>query len=542
MLDDDSLLQIFSCYRLEEGNNWKLRHTWRKLTHICRRWRNLIYGSWHHLDLCLLLTNNSPSIGILSHLPPLPLIIDYSDRAGTLAQKDEDNVRFGLQQHGRLRQVVLQAPSSSFHMWIELMNNPFPRLWDLSLSTTTTEGINPMLPETLQAPNLHRLSLHGINFSTGLPFLSSAVALSTLSLTHVGASSHFTPGHLVTQLQGLHHLEELSIGFATSIPLPGNEGGLLPAPNPRVTMPALRRLTFVGEDVYLDNLVAQIHTPLLERLTLTLFFDLIYTIVNLTEFIRRTERFQCIVAKVIFNKDTAFLNAGHSEQQDIGKLSLRVNCKRLDWQIDSAAQVYSALGKVLSAVEELSLDLDMDGVPLDWENTLDSVAWYELLLPFIGVKKLQIGSSLILQLSKALESLTGGLVLDLLPELHEFEVQLRINPAKIAFSGFIKTRESVGRPVHLLARPVRPFFPLVVYPLAHNPIRSCRSRVHVGGGMPYQIQISLLLCRTFFITTSGMQSDVVLLAITTTLLLSTDSEFLLWEGCVLSSHTGRGHN
>ena len=542
MLDDDSLLQIFSCYRLEEGHNWKLQHTWRKLTHICRRWRNLIHGSWFHLDICLLLTNNSPSLDTLGHLPLLPLVIDYADQTGTLTQKDEDNVRFGLQQHARLRQVVLQAPSSNFHIWIELMNSSFPRLWDLSLSSTTTEGINPMLPETLQAPDLRRLALHGINISRGSPFFSSTVALSTLPITCVGASSHFTPGHLVAQLQGLPHLEELSIGFAISIPFPGNEGGLLPAPNPHVTLPTLRRLTFVGEDAYLDNLIAQIHTPLLERLTLTLFFDFIYTIVNLTEFIHRTERFQCIVAKVIFNKDTAFLDAGQSEQWDTGKLSLRVNCKRLDWQIDSAMQVFSALGKVLSAVEELSLDLDMNGMPSDWENTLESMVWYELLLPFIGVKKLHIGSSLTLQLSKALNSLAGGLVLDLLPELHEFEVQLRINDAEIALSEFIKTRESVGRPVHLLARPVRPFFPLVAYPLAHDSVRSCWSRGHPRGRMPYQIQIFLILCRSLFLTTSGMQLDVVLLAINTTLLLSSDSEFSLWEGCVLSNHTGRGCN
>src|ERR1700743_3332026 len=57
-----------------------------------------------------------------------------------------------------------------------------------------------------------------------------------------------------------------------------------------------------GVDVYLDNLVAQINTPLLERLGLTLFFYLTFTLVNLTGFIHITEGFECLVAKIGFGK------------------------------------------------------------------------------------------------------------------------------------------------------------------------------------------------------------------------------------------------
>ena len=314
-----------------------------------------------------------------------------------------------------------------------------------------------MLPDSLQTPDLRRLALHGIGLSKGLTLLSSAITLSTLSLTHIRASSYFSPGHLVKRLQGLSHLEELSIDFAIPIPLPSSEGELLTAPAPPVTLHNLRRLTFRGVGVYLDNLVAQINTPLLERLTLALFFELAFTLVNLAEYIYRTEKFGCLVARVIFNKGGASIDAGYDEQRDFGKLSLRVNCERLDWQIDSATQVCSALRSVLSTVEELALDLDVDGMPSDWENTLDDLLWHELLLPFVGVKKLHIGSILIVELSQALESVVGGLVLQLLPELQEIEVQaiqLEIDYAKEAFSVFVETRESVGRPVHLLASPI----------------------------------------------------------------------------------------
>ena len=182
-----------------------------------------------------------------------------------------------------------------------------------------------MLPETLRVPFLRRLSLHGIGLPKGLSLLSSMIALSVLSLTHIQYSCYFPPGHLIIQLQGLPCLEELSIGFVIPIPLPSSEGGLLPTPIQPVTLPTLRWLKFRGVSVYLDNLVAQINTPVLEQLSLTLLFKLVFTLVNLNKFIRRTERSECPVARVIFNKDRASIDAG------FGKFSLHVivNCKPL---------------------------------------------------------------------------------------------------------------------------------------------------------------------------------------------------------------------
>jgi hypothetical protein len=254
----------------------------------------------------------------------------------------------------------------------------------------------------------------------------------------------------VTQLQGLPHLEEMSVSFAIPVPLPSSEGELLAALIPPVTLPTLRWITFLGEDVYLDNLVAQINTPFLERLNLTLLFDLDFTLANLTEFIHRTQGFGYLVARIVFNKDGPSINAGHNEQWDTGKLNLQVNCQPLDWQINSAAQVCSALGEeVLSTVKELTLDLNANGMPPDWENRLDITLWHELLMPFIGVKKLHISSSLTLELSRSLESLAGGLILDLLPELQVLEVHVDVSHSEKAFSSFVETRESVGRPIDL---------------------------------------------------------------------------------------------
>ena len=443
ILGNDTLLQIFSHYRLENEDSWNLQLTWRKLAHVCRRWRHLIFDSSFHLDMRLRIANNSPSLDTLSHLPRLPLIIDYSDGTRTMVQRDEDNIQLGLRQQGQcVRRVALLAPSSSFRTWLEPMNKLFPRLVDFSLLCTTADDLSLVLPENFQAPGLRRLALHGIGLPKKFPLLSSTIALSILSLTHIGASCYLPPEQLVTQIQGLPHLEELIFGFAIPISFPSSEE----APITAVTLPTLKRLTFRGMGAYIDNLVAQINTPLLERLSLTLFFELTITLLNLSKFINKTEMLGCFAARVILNKDGASIYANHDEQQGIGKLTLHVNCEPPDWEIDSVLLVCNALGDVLSIVEELTLDLDEDGMPSDWENTLDDTLWHELLLPFVSVKKLHIGSSLALKLAQALGSEAGELVL---PKLQKLEVSLKIDLAQDAFSSFIEIRELIGHPVHL---------------------------------------------------------------------------------------------
>ena len=173
---------------------------------------------------------------------------------------------------------------------------------------------------------------------------------------------------------------------------------------------------------------------------------------NLAEFIHRTEGFRWLIAQVIFKKDGVSIDAGYNEQQDDGKSSfhVNVNCEPVDWQIDSATQVCSALGSVLSPVKELTVDLRDLGMASDWARTVEDVPWHELLLPFNGAKKLRIGSSLTLELSQALKSDFGGLVL---PELEELDVSLKIDDVTSSLIAFLEHRESLGRHIDLLVPP-----------------------------------------------------------------------------------------
>ena len=450
MLNYDEVLHIFHYYRLEDVESWNLRLGWCKLAHVCRRWRYLIYDSSSLLDIYLLLKNGSPTLGSLAHLPPLPLVIDYCNMTTPWVRQDELSILTGLQQRERVRRLSLQVPSPHLDICLTTMSDLYPILEDLSLSSTTEEDTSLALPRTFNAPNLRYFALRGVGFPTELPFFTYLTNLVTLALIRIPAPYYFPPGHLVTQLQGLLHLEELSIGFAVPIPLPSNEAELLPAPIPRVTLPTLKRIMFRGVAVYLENLVSQINAPLLEQLIVTLFFELAFTLTALTHFIHTTGGLKCLSTKVLFKKGGVSVVTSNSECLSSGGLTINVDCEHLDWQIDAATQCCGALEQVLSAAEELTLELDEDGMPSDWSDSLDSMLWRELLLPFGGVKKLQIGSSLTSELSDALKSDATELALNILPELQTLEVNLEVNDAEKIFCTFIETRELDGRPVELL--------------------------------------------------------------------------------------------
>jgi hypothetical protein len=389
---------------------------------------------------------------MLAHLPPLPLVIDYRSTGSAEDNSGIRRILHAIHQRDRIRRVVVQAPPPALEQLIVTIDERFPRLDTLSLlSTTKSEGGSGlMLPRTFVAPSLRHLALDSISLPAGLPILTSAISLVTLKLTEIQAPGYFTPEQLVSQLQHIPHLQELSIGFSIPLPPFSTEGELMRAPILLTTLPALRWLAFRGVVAYLESLVARIRAPLLERFNVTLFYELTFTLPHLSEFIKNTEGVRHPVANVIFNQEAVAFVIGPRDQFNDGIFSLHISCKPFDWQIDSATQVCSALAPVLSVVEELTLECDEQSLPEDWQNEVDGIeAWYGILWPFGGVKKLHIGHPLALEFSSALESDNADLVAEILPELHELQALVKAEQAENAFAAFIDARRVAGRHVSL---------------------------------------------------------------------------------------------
>jgi hypothetical protein len=490
MLNDDILLAIFNYYRVENEYAWNVQLGWCKISHVCQRWRQLVYSSASHLSMHILCTHGTPMVATLNHLPPLPLFVEYLDHRDlqpeiigslwrwskrvtmTANSEDELGIHHALRLRDRVRRVALHLPPSFLRTSLMIMDKPFPILDHLSLSFIGDEVTSLTLPQTFLAPNILHLALVGIRIPKRLRLLTSAVSLVTLKLTDIRASGYFHPRLLVARLQSLPQLEELTIEFSIPIPRPSAERLLLGNQRTPVVLSNLKILRFRGVSAYLERLVSQIRAPVLEYLCITLFNQIAFTLPHLSRIIVNiTEEIKGLNATIDLGGDASQIILSRRNLSIC--FILRVMCQPMDWQIDCAAQICSALMPALSVVENLSLHNDssrwITASELDLDtDEIDGTTWHELFCSFIGVKELRIDHFFLERLSRPLEVDETGLDLGLLPDLQVLVSDYHGRHAGSLIGTFIHARLVVGRPVSL--RPLRP-----------PPI----SRGHVGPGSPH---------------------------------------------------------
>ena len=468
MLKDDILLGIFNYYRLDEYF-WNIRLGWRKLSHICRRWRQLIFSSAFHLGMHIWCTNDSLTVDTLDHLPPLPLFIDFKERIKDLFElweeslvvrnEDESGIYHALRLRDRVRRINLSVSPSTLDEYFRVMDKPFPILEHLSLSLTGYAML--ALPSGFLAPNLCHLDLD-IRLPKRLRLLTSTPSLVTLKLTNIRASGYFRPRLLVARLESLPQLEDLSIGFSIPIPRPSSERLLLGKQGIPVMLSNLKSLTFRGVSVYLERLISQIRAPVLRELDITLFNQLAFTLPHLSHFVNITEKIKFTHTAAIDFHPGSFITLTH-----YGGFKLCVKCRSSDWQMDCAAQICSALMSALSGVETLNIGgqiyslLGSDSETDEVDDTIGSRTWHELLRLFVSVKELDIGPDLTVVLSRVLEVDEIGLDPGLLPDLREIVSgrPWNVDPNSL-FGSFIHARQIAGRPISLHMRPPQQFFSL----------------------------------------------------------------------------------
>ena len=371
----------------------------------------------------ILCTSGTPVVGTLDHLPPLPLLVEYPRNASSnlsrflgsisLSKEDELGIYHAIRLRDRVRKIDLHIPPSILHKFLVLMGESFLTLEHLSLSFTVDEIATLILPNKFLAPNLYHLSLIGIRLPKRLRLLSSAFSLVTLVLEKIGASGYFRPRILVARLRSLPQLEQLSIGFSIPIPRPSAEGRLLGERGTPVMLSNLKILIFRGVNAYLECLVSQIMAPLLERLDVTVFNQIAFTMPHLSYFVNGTKKIKYPSSAVVLFGDEASIILGHRSMKwsdsDVVRFTLHVLCKPIDWQIDCAAQICSAIMPALSGVETLTLNYICNGWSVLTEsdlqsNEIEGTAWHDLFRPFIGAKVICIDHSLSEELSRALEA------------------------------------------------------------------------------------------------------------------------------------------
>ena len=154
-----------------------------------------------------------------------------------------------------------------------------------------------------------------------------------------------------------------------------------------MTLPTLKCPTFQGISAYLESLVAQLTTPHLEQLSITLFNQVAFTLLHLSNFTNTIERLRLPDAKVMFDHNMVSMVKNLLQLQLDSRtpsFSLHVLCKQLNWQIDTIMQICSVLMPTLSIVKRLTLDFNKHRTPTEWQDgAVDSMMWHELLRPFV---------------------------------------------------------------------------------------------------------------------------------------------------------------
>ena len=368
MLPDVSLLEIFNFY-LDAGERiW----AWYPLVHVCRKWRDVVFLSPRRLNLRLYCTNRTPVRETIDAWPPLPIHVRCF--AYDTDARGKDNIIAALEHNDRVQKLeIFDFSSSEMDKFFAAMHQPFLALTYLVLGYSgETVPVAPALFLGGSAPQLQTLRLYCIPFS-GLPnLLLSATHLVQLILQDIPHSGYFSSEAMVTALAVLTSLEYLSIGFKSPRSCP-DQKSRRPRPPTRTLLPALEGLRFVGVSEYLDGLVVRIDAPLLGKLKLIFFHQLIYDTPQLTQFINCTPKFKaCNGARVGFS-------ASHVSVTTIdGALGLDILCRHSDWQLSSLAQVCSS--GFIPIVEHLYI-LQGPGRVLSWQDDIESSQWLEVLHP-----------------------------------------------------------------------------------------------------------------------------------------------------------------
>ena len=473
MLDDDSLINVFYFCRPvaldHEGigldgpskENFKLERDlerwWYKVAQVFQRWRYLMLASPSYLKLFLVCTNGTPLADMLAHLPPLPLIINYvvGYRLGyrnrrRLTAKDEEAILLALQHRDRVRRIHLRIPIAKLQRVVVAMGDHFPILEYVYIAPYGKHE-RLMLPRTFQAPRLRHLILQGFAYPIGSLLLATPAGLVTLSLENILPSTYFHPSDLLPWLALMPQLETLGISFRSPVLDRDIGRRLLRSPTlTPLTLPNLRWFEFQGVSAYLEALLARLIAPLLQRLKISFFFQLNYTVPHLLQFMSTAENLKFSSARVIFKSEAVVVTALPRKGDwiyDASKLVVRCELPGLSSRVNSTARFFNALHQVFSPVEHLTLDHD----GLFSLGGVIATQWRELLRLFPNVKNLAVENGLELfgKLSRSLLMDDIEPPLELFPELNELRI-FGGGDTGDKFKPFINARQVSGHPIRLV--------------------------------------------------------------------------------------------
>ena len=450
-LPDVVLLAIFGFYVGEYHDNVRYVkreiESWQSLVHVCRRWRDLVFGSPRRLNLQLCYKHCRSARKSSDVWPALPLLI-----LGDVPETSVDDVIAELEHSDRIRQIDLNCHSTSkIEKFWTSMQVLFPELVFLSLSFENSSHV-PALPDIFlggHAPRLRYLSLTSIPFPGLRNLLLSTAYLVHLKLVNIPHSGYISPGAMTTCLFMLTSLESFQLEFESPQSCPDQENRSSP-PLTRSILPALASFSFKGVNEYLEDLIYRIDAPQLEQLSTTFFNDIYFDTPELSQFIGRTPRFRSYdEAHLVFHGRKAQVGLKMKPKpSDLRMVEVNILCQMSDWQLSSLVQICALSLRLLLLMENLYI-YEGQSSPPDWKNDIENTEWLDLLLPFTAVKNLYLSKQFAPRIAPALHELTGGRTTEVLPALQNIFLEgfHPSEPVQEGITQFISARGLSNHPV-----------------------------------------------------------------------------------------------
>jgi len=455
-LPDNVLLEIFEAYLCKDDpDQIGYSHNydgWQTLVHVCRRWRCIVFASPRRLDLKLYCTRQrSVNSKTLDIWPVLPIVI-VADYMGSNFKEDATNVIAALRHHSRVCKIFYlnRQFQDSLLKEFAAIDEPFPALTSLELFSYTQNV--PVLPDSFlggSAPRLRSLYLEGIPYPSIGKLLSSTTNLVRLSLCRIPHCGYISPETIVHCLSTLARLEFLDLQFQYPRSR-AQRASRYPPPLTCLIFPNLTFLGFSGDMEYLEDILSQIETPMLNESVFYFFNQLVFDTPLLRHFIRRTETFVTThTVRVRFCSSAVWVTFSRQEManNDVKPLNLAISCDPLDWQLSALSQVLNSFLSSLSTLESLEIAVSCE----DWQDEIEVIQWREFLHPFALVKEMSLMDEASIRLvAPALRELAGEGATEVLPALHNLALTTSgSGPPKEAIEEFIATRQLHGQPVTL---------------------------------------------------------------------------------------------
>ena len=346
-----------------------------------------MFESPRRLNLRIRCTTRTRVTTMLSIWPALPIVIGehYSNMYSELSlMQGANNIVAALELKDRLHQISFwNYPRFLWERIASAMLGPFPALTSLKITSRDDTIPVAVFPDAFlggSAPRLRSCFFMGIPFPGMQKLLLSANQLVELTLRDTPHSSYISPEDMVTCLSAMPNLKTFWLGFRSreSIPNQSNRWPLTPA-----VLPSLAEFSFKGFSEYMEDLLPRFDAPLLQNVTIWLFYVPTLDIPQLYNFLSRTQILEgCSGASVEFYDHEVYFRHGHQFGLSIIRVTL--------WgHMPSLMQICCLSFPLIHTLKRLDIRLNRCTAPhFQVVGYLTNNQWMQFFRPFKALKYL----------------------------------------------------------------------------------------------------------------------------------------------------------